>query len=1321
MKLKNSYLLIAIAIFLLISIGSVCASENITDDGDIQSCDDGTDVVLSDTDDNVADETNQEKINTTVVTDKPSYEFKEDSNKTITVHVKDNKSNINVNKKDLSVLNGDKNVSFEYNSSIITITEQLVYGHYNLTINYLGNATYINSSQIVSVKIYGNNSIETQTNIVSNGEDIEIPVKIKDQVDYIKMIKDNFNITLIYTNETGNISNLTITEFDIVNNDTIKFTSTVSLINAKVIIDYTNSTGAKTVDIKISTEVKSTQDEYKFKSEENKSISIEILDGQGKSININENDLKVFDNGAEITGFKYNNTNLTLELEVGVHNITVTYIGNATYNESSSQPITVKVSGENTVIVPDYVVSDGITVEIPVTIFDGSENITATKDFTLNLTYTNETGNVTSKIIGDDYTINNGIIKFNVENIKLIAASVTVNYVNSTGAKTVKINLATQVNVIPDAEKYRVNETNNITVTVLDNDGKALNITSSNLTVLDNGNEITFNFVNSTLTVSLAEGVHNLTVIYDGDETYNSSSRTIELKVFGDLRIEPSESVVLDENNKVTIFVNLNDGSELIDINQIKLNVTLYYTAGNQTYNRTVEGPILNGQNITFEIAEKFDSAYVNIRYDSTLTGNTTVQVNTIVNASDIFVGESEVKNITIEVKTTNGIVLNLTDKNIQVLNNGKALNITVSNSTITIKDTFKFGIYNLTIKYLGTDTFIASNRTIAMTVYGINATASANINSTKKGEVKVEIISGNATIDIDVNDLILNVTYKNGNDTVEIKVLEPRLVNGTLYFTLENGNFTTATLNIRYKSTETNVTLNRIYNINIIGMNVTSEYQGDNFTFLIVDIDDNNNPLAKKTVTMTAKSSSGTDIIFTTVSSSGSYSMGPTLTVVTDEKGIANVENKNFYPGYVFGTNLYPPVDTYTFTVTGSGALKGSNSTKLTVTKINVNIVVEPFDEYYGTDKKVTVKVTNARNGKAVSGVNIVLSMTGATLSNGNQATNDNGEIELGVSNMPTGTYTLYFTTNSTNVNNKSGSGQFTIEKIPVVINGKDVTIYFNTGTTYTIKVTKNSKAVSGMYLLVRLYSTSKKYSDYVFQTNSKGQVLFSASLGVGSHKIIVVSADTRYDAKQLTKTIKVKKAKAKITAKKVTAYYKGGKYFTVKVTNSKNKKPIYDAKVNIKVFISKNRYYNYNGNTGLNGKIKLLLDTLKPGTYKIVVSGADSKNYTAKSVTTKIVINKAPAKITAKKLTAKKGAKKYFKVTVKNKKTKKVISGVKVKIKVFTGNKAKTFTAKTNSKGIAKISTSKLKVGNHKVSVTSANKYVIAKKATSKITIKK
>ena len=306
-------------------------------------------------------------------------------------------------------------------------------------------------------------------------------------------------------------------------------------------------------------------------------------------------------------------------------------------------------------------------------------------------------------------------------------------------------------------------------------------------------------------------------------------------------------------------------------------------------------------------------------------------------------------------------------------------------------------------------------------------------------------------------------------------------------------------------------------------------------------------------------------------------------------------------------------------------------------------------------------------------------------------------------------------------NINNKSVKGSFTILKIPVKTNAKDVTVYYNSGVTETIKVTKDGKAVSGMYVFVRLYTTSKKYSDYLFQTNDKGQISFSASLAVGKHKIIITSADNRYEFNQATKTIKVKKASGKFTAKKVTAYYKGGKYFTVKLTNTKNKKPIYDAKVNIKLFISKNRYYNYNGNTGMNGQLKLLLDNLKPGKYKIVIACADSKNYAAKEITSKIVIKKAPAKLAPKKLTAKKGAKKYFKVTVKNKKTKKVIKGVKVKIKVYTGKKAKTYTAKTNAKGIAKISSAKLKVGKHKVVVTSANKYVVAKKAKSTIKIKK
>ena len=393
-----------------------------------------------------------------------------------------------------------------------------------------------------------------------------------------------------------------------------------------------------------------------------------------------------------------------------------------------------------------------------------------------------------------------------------------------------------------------------------------------------------------------------------------------------------------------------------------------------------------------------------------------------------------------------------------------------------------------------------------------------------------------------------------------------------------------------------------------------------------------------------------------------------------------------------------------------------------ITINKANINIVIDEYKEYYGSDKKIKITVTNAATGDPVKSTILHLYLPVTTQKDYYFQTNENGTSEINVNGFVGGTYDLTISNNDTkNINSKSVDGSFTILKIPVVINSKDVTVYYNTGTTAKIKVTQNGKPLSGMYVLVTLYATSTKYSNYLFQTNSKGEISFSASLTVGKHKMIINSADNRYDAKQVTPTITVKKATGKFTAKKVTTYYKAGKYFTLKLTNTKKKKPIYDAKVNIKIFISKNRYYNYNGKTGMNGQIKLLLDTLKPGSYKVVISCADKKDYSAKEITSKIVIKKAPAKLTPKKMTAKKGAKKFFQVKVKNKKTKKVIKGVKVKIKVYTGKKAKTFTAKTNAKGIAKISTAKLKVGKHKVVVTSANKYVVAKKAKSTIKIKK
>jgi hypothetical protein len=1135
MKLKkSSILLIVIAIFLLISIGSVCASENITDSSDVQIADDGTDVVLSDTDENVPDETAQEKINTTIET-KDTYEFKQNSSKSIDVKVKDNSSNpISVNKNNLSVMNGTKSIAFDYTDSIITITETLPYGNYNLTINYLGSETYINSSKVIAVKIYGNNTIETETSVVCDGKNIEIPVKIYDQAEYIDLVKGNFNLTLVYTNENGNVTNQTIDEFDLVNN-AIKFTAPVTLRNASLIINYTNATEPKTVDIKVSTEIEANVTKDKFESEEIKNISIKIFSGENQ-LNISKNDLKVFDNGKEITNFNYENSNITLNIkDVGVHNITIVYKGNDTYNESSKQ-VVMKVYGNHTIEVPEFVVSeDGQTAEVPINLTDGIDDFT----HLLNSSNTKVTlkNNETNQTIEVDWNAVKDTHKFTVNNIpKIVPTTLVINYTDASGksiVKNVAIKFKTQVQIAPEIINITEGADASFIVTVIGADGNKVNVTKGDLTITKTGANNTFNESTGNLTLKgLKKGVYNVTITYKGND--------------------------------------VNDTSK-------------YYVL-------------------------------INVR------------------------GAIDIK--------TNG--------------------------------------------------------------------TSINVNSSKKGEIKIiNITNGVDSYPFTKDNIQLNVTYKDGNETktITLKGNDFELNNGTISFELENGNFTTATATITFTNgTENgtaNVTLNRIYNVKIEVLNNVNEYQDGNFTFKLVDVDDPETPVEGKKVSLMIK---------------GNISVGHSAT--TDKDGIARFKTMNLYIFDQKSGTLsmsYLEVGNHTVELSTEGNIKSDKvTTNLTITPATINIKIDPYTEYYGSEKKVKITVTNVKSGEPVPGIILHLYMPQTSGKDYYFQTNSEGISEIGVTGLISGTYDLTVNNNDTkNINNETTNGQINILKIPVKINGKDVSIYYNTGTTYTFTVTRDGAPVSGAYVLVVIDGNTK--NPYLFQTNSKGQVSFSASLDVGKHKVEIYSADNRYDAAQVTKTITVKKASAKITAKKVTAYYKGGKYLTVKLTNTKNKKGIFNAKINIKIFVSKNRYYNYNGNTGMNGQIKVLLDSLKPGSYKVVVSGADSKNFKASQVTTKIVIKKAPAKLTPKKLTAKKGAKKYFKVTVKNKKTKKVIKGVKVKIKVYTGKKAKTYTVKTNAKGIAQISVKKLKVGKHKVVVTSANKYVVAKKAKSTIKIKK
>jgi hypothetical protein len=76
------------------------------------------------------------------------------------------------------------------------------------------------------------------------------------------------------------------------------------------------------------------------------------------------------------------------------------------------------------------------------------------------------------------------------------------------------------------------------------------------------------------------------------------------------------------------------------------------------------------------------------------------------------------------------------------------------------------------------------------------------------------------------------------------------------------------------------------------------------------------------------------------------------------------------------------------------------------------------------------------------------------------------------------------------------------------------------------------------------------------------------------------------------------------------------------------------------------------------------------------------------------------------------------YFKVTVKNKQTKKAVKWANIKIKLTSKNGSRTYTVKTDKNGIAKLNTKSLNVGVYNVVISPANnKYIISGK--SKITI--
>ena len=149
------------------------------------------------------------------------------------------------------------------------------------------------------------------------------------------------------------------------------------------------------------------------------------------------------------------------------------------------------------------------------------------------------------------------------------------------------------------------------------------------------------------------------------------------------------------------------------------------------------------------------------------------------------------------------------------------------------------------------------------------------------------------------------------------------------------------------------------------------------------------------------------------------------------------------------------------------------------------------------------------------------------------------------------------------------------------------------------------------------------------------------------------------------------------------------------------------------MKVYTGK-KYKTYTLTSDKNGLIKFKTSILSVGTHKIEIT-AGNTNIKLSKVKTSIKVKKASAIISAEKI-VKKPSK--IKITVKNKASGNPIKKNKFTVKVHTGKEVKTYKIKTDSKGILKISTKKLKKGSHKIDVIlKSGKYSINKRIKVKI----
>ena len=196
-----------------------------------------------------------------------------------------------------------------------------------------------------------------------------------------------------------------------------------------------------------------------------------------------------------------------------------------------------------------------------------------------------------------------------------------------------------------------------------------------------------------------------------------------------------------------------------------------------------------------------------------------------------------------------------------------------------------------------------------------------------------------------------------------------------------------------------------------------------------------------------------------------------------------------------------------------------------------------------------------------------------------------------------------------------------------------------------------------------------------------------------------------------QLKVTDPAPKKATKLTASGITTTYNVNKNLVITLKDSAGK-----ALSGLKITVDLNGAKKYT--TDSNGQVKIAVGKLVPKTYTAKISFAGNDKYNKSNTTAKVTVKKANPAMTAKAKTFKFEDKtKKYTITLKDNKG-NVLKNKKVTLKV----NGKTYTATTNSKGVATFKLTKLtKKGTYTAVITYAgDKYYNKLTKKPKITVK-